>query len=151
VAGRVPGTRPSDTEGFNSYTRPEGKSGGHGVGWSEIPRYSFEVSPATLHAINTHSSASRVRSRLFRPLFSRRRGAHRARAPGGSGELPALTRGRTRRAQVPEDWEETPVSIADLGGAEVDLRFGFKPEGDLAVVVAPVLRFADVGYNVSRS
>lgn len=40
------------------------------------------------------------------------------------------------------------MSIADLGGSEVDLRFGFRPEGDLAVVVAPVLRFADVGYNV---
>ena len=23
--------------------RPQGKSGGHGVGWSEIPQYSFDV------------------------------------------------------------------------------------------------------------
>ena len=51
-----------DAEGFQQYQRPEGKSGGHGVGWSEIPRYKFRV-------------------------------------PGG--------------------WEETPVSIADLGGTEV--------------------------------
>lgn len=51
-----------DAEGFRSYQRPEGKSGGHGVGWSEIPRYSF---------------------------------------------------------RLPDGWEETPVSIADLGGTEV--------------------------------
>lgn len=51
-----------DAEGFRSYQRPEGKSGGHGVGWSEIPRYSFKL---------------------------------------------------------PDGWEETPVSIADLGGTEV--------------------------------
>ena len=45
-----------------TYTRPEGKSGGHGVGWSEIPRYTFKV---------------------------------------------------------PQGWQESPVSIADLGGTEV--------------------------------
>uniref|UniRef100_A0A7S0RA50 PsbP C-terminal domain-containing protein n=1 Tax=Pyramimonas obovata TaxID=1411642 RepID=A0A7S0RA50_9CHLO len=93
TAGRIPGLTPSDSlEGFNYYKRPAGKSGGHGVGWSEIPPYSFNV---------------------------------------------------------PEGWEEVAVSIADLGGAEVDLRFNYKPEGDLAVVVAPVLRFYDVGYNAS--
>ena len=47
-----------------TYQRPEGKSGGHGVGWSEIPRY---------------------------------------------------------KLRVPTGWEETPVSIADLGGTEVRL------------------------------
>jgi hypothetical protein len=51
-----------DAEGYFTYTRPEGKSGGHGVGWSEVPRYTFKV---------------------------------------------------------PEGWQETPVSIADLGGTEV--------------------------------
>lgn len=51
-----------DENGFFTYTRPEGKSGGHGVGWSEIPRYAFKV---------------------------------------------------------PAGWDETPVSIADLGGTEV--------------------------------
>ncbi len=51
-----------DADGYQTYVRPEGKSGGHGVGWSEIPRYSFKV---------------------------------------------------------PKGWEETPVSIADLGGTEV--------------------------------
>lgn len=45
-------------DGYRTYKRPEGKSGGHGVGWSEIPQYSF---------------------------------------------------------RVPDGWEETPVSIADLG------------------------------------
>ncbi len=34
----------ADENGFYEYVRPEGKSGGHGVGWSEIPRYSFKVS-----------------------------------------------------------------------------------------------------------
>jgi hypothetical protein len=67
------------------------RAGGHGVGWSEIPRYSFRL-------------------------------------PGG--------------------WDETPVSIADLGGTEIDLRYG-GDQGSLEVVVAPVLRFADVGYNAN--
>ena len=34
---------PPDEEGYVMYQRPEGKSGGHGVGWSEIPRYKFKV------------------------------------------------------------------------------------------------------------
>lgn len=44
---------------------------------------------------------------------------------------------------VPQDWEEVPVSIADLGGTEIDLRFASSKEGRLFVIVAPVLRFAD--------
>ncbi|GAV76650.1 PsbP domain-containing protein [Cephalotus follicularis] len=44
---------------------------------------------------------------------------------------------------VPQDWKEVPVSIADLGGTEIDLRFGSPKEGSLFVIVAPVLRFAD--------
>lgn len=44
---------------------------------------------------------------------------------------------------VPPDWEEVPVSIADLGGTEIDLRFANSQEGRLFVIVAPVLRFAD--------
>uniref|UniRef100_A0A383VDK8 PsbP C-terminal domain-containing protein n=1 Tax=Tetradesmus obliquus TaxID=3088 RepID=A0A383VDK8_TETOB len=91
TAGRIPGvSSTADADGFYRYTRPEGKSGGHGVGWSEMPRYTFKVRPG---------------------------------------------------------WEETPVSIADLGGTEIDLRFACPEEGSLQVVVAPVLRFADVGYN----
>jgi hypothetical protein len=91
TAGLIPGLTPQpDQSGYYTYTRPEGKSGGHGVGWSEVPRYSFKV---------------------------------------------------------PEGWQETPVSIADLGGTEIDLRFASPAQGNLEVVVAPVLRFADVGYN----
>ncbi|XLT03147.1 hypothetical protein HN51_052498 [Arachis hypogaea] len=45
--------------------------------------------------------------------------------------------------RVPEEWEEVPVSIADLGGTEIDLRFANSKQGHLFVVVAPVLRFAD--------
>lgn len=45
--------------------------------------------------------------------------------------------------KVPDGWEETPVSIADLGGTEIDLRFGNPKEGRLSVIVAPTRRFAD--------
>jgi hypothetical protein len=34
------------------------------------------------------------------------------------------------------------VSIADLGGTEIDLRFANPKEGRLFVIVAPVRRFA---------
>uniref|UniRef100_A0A0F7GYS2 Photosystem II reaction center PsbP family protein n=1 Tax=Francoa sonchifolia TaxID=23250 RepID=A0A0F7GYS2_9ROSI len=44
---------------------------------------------------------------------------------------------------VPQDWEEVPVSIADLGGTEIDLRFASPKEGRISVIVAPVLRFSD--------
>uniref|UniRef100_A0A0F7CYN5 Photosystem II reaction center PsbP family protein n=1 Tax=Monsonia emarginata TaxID=28966 RepID=A0A0F7CYN5_9ROSI len=44
---------------------------------------------------------------------------------------------------VPQEWEEVPVSIADLGGTEIDLRFANSKQGRLFVIVAPVLRFAD--------
>ncbi|KAM7252965.1 hypothetical protein ACFE04_025583 [Oxalis oulophora] len=51
---------------------------------------------------------------------------------------------------VPRDWDEVPVSIADLGGTEIDLRFASSKEGRISVVVAPVLRFADnLGDNVT--
>jgi hypothetical protein len=93
--GRIPGIAPSDVEGFKRYTRPDGKMGGHGIGWSEIPPYTFLVPDNTKDA----------------------------------------------------KWEETPVSIADLGGTEVDLRFRNERQGDIVVVLAPVLRFADVGFN----
>ncbi|CAI5525868.1 unnamed protein product [Closterium sp. Naga37s-1] len=86
VAGRVPGLSEPDENGWRTYKRPASKSGGHGVGWSELIPYTFTV---------------------------------------------------------PETWEETPVSIADLGGTEIDLRFASKQQGKLFIVVAPVLRFAD--------
>ncbi|XP_015384228.2 psbP domain-containing protein 4, chloroplastic isoform X2 [Citrus sinensis] len=44
---------------------------------------------------------------------------------------------------VPQEWDEVPVSIADLGGTEIDLRFASPKKGRLFVIVAPVLRFAD--------
>lgn len=94
TAGRIPGITGPDAEGYYTYQRPEGKSGGHGVGWSEIPRYSF---------------------------------------------------------RVPVGWEEVPVSIADLGGTEIDLRYKNPDEGDLEIVVAPILRFKDVGFNANVS
>jgi len=91
TAGRIPGLASSPSpDGTFLYTRPEGKSGGHGVGWSVIPKYRFSV---------------------------------------------------------PAGWEETPVSIADLGGTEIDLRYGSKAQGSLVVVVAPVARFVDVERN----
>lgn len=91
TAGRIPGISSTpDESGMYTYTRPAGKSGGHGIGWSEVPRYSFKV---------------------------------------------------------PAGWEEVPVSIADLGGTEIDVRFSNKDQGEIAIVVAPVLRFMDVGFN----
>uniref|UniRef100_A0A7C9D569 PsbP C-terminal domain-containing protein n=1 Tax=Opuntia streptacantha TaxID=393608 RepID=A0A7C9D569_OPUST len=52
--------------------------------------------------------------------------------------------------KVPEGWDEVPVSIADLGGTEIDLRFGNPKQGRLFVIVAPVRRFSDVlGDNVT--
>ncbi|CAL5203976.1 unnamed protein product [Lathyrus oleraceus] len=51
---------------------------------------------------------------------------------------------------VPQEWEEVPVSIADLGGTEIDLRFVSPKEGRLFVIVAPVLRFSDdLGDNAT--
>ncbi|KAK6246343.1 hypothetical protein SCA6_009433 [Theobroma cacao] len=46
--------------------------------------------------------------------------------------------------------KQVPVSIADLGGTEIDLRFASSKEGRLFVIVAPVLRFADnLGDNAT--
>lgn len=39
--------------------------------------------------------------------------------------------------------KQVPVSIADLGGTEIDLRFASPKEGRLFVIVAPVKRFSD--------
>ena len=87
TAGRVPGLSPTDTNGIRRYYRPEGKSGGHGVGWTEITPYTFDVY---------------------------------------------------------EGWEEVPVSIADPGGTEIDARFNSDLDGGLKIVLAPVLRFANI-------
>lgn len=35
--------------------------------------------------------------------------------------------------------EQVPVSIADLGGTEIDLRFANPKEGRIFVIVAPIL------------
>lgn len=45
--------------------------------------------------------------------------------------------------RVPDGWKEIPVSIADPGGAEIDMRMRSDREGDLSVVVAPVKRFIE--------
>ncbi|GFH32318.1 PsbP domain-containing protein, partial [Haematococcus lacustris] len=46
--------------------------------------------------------------------------------------------------KVPGGWGEVPVSIADLGGTEIDLRYSSREQGEVTVVVAPVMRFADI-------
>lgn len=38
---------------------------------------------------------------------------------------------------------QVPVSIADLGGTEIDLRFASPKQGRLFVIVAPCKRFSD--------
>jgi len=72
-------------------------------------------------------------------------GAARRPPPGGVGAQNAPGLGGPP-PPPPPGVLQTPVSIADLGGTEIDLRFG-GPEGQLQVVVAPVLRFADIGFN----
>ena len=86
TAGRVPGFAKADTNGFRVYTRPEAKSGGHGVGWSEITPYSFQAN---------------------------------------------------------ESLRETPVSIADPAGTEIDAKFVSDSDGELKIILAPILRFSD--------
>ena len=90
----MPGFSKVDGNGFRIYTRPEAKSGGHGIGWSEITPYSFK----------------------------------------------AL-----------ESWDEVPVSIADPGGTEIDSKFKNEMDGELKVVLAPILRFSDQQVNGCKS
>jgi|TARA_X000000368_G_scaffold20033_1_gene15727 hypothetical protein len=87
IAGRVPGFGKVGSDGSMWYTRPEAKSGGHGIGWTDITPYSLKLR---------------------------------------------------------EGWEEVAVSIADPGGTEIDTRFKNESEGDVKIVLAPVLRFANV-------
>ena len=51
---------------------------------------------------------------------------------------------------VYDGWEEIPVSIADPGGSEIYVRFNSETDGGLKVVLAPVLRFADVAVRISH-
>ena len=43
IAGRVPGFGKIEEDGSMTYTRPEAKSGGHGIGWTEITPYSVKL------------------------------------------------------------------------------------------------------------
>ncbi|PWA49308.1 mog1/PsbP/DUF1795-like photosystem II reaction center PsbP family protein [Artemisia annua] len=43
------------------------------------------------------------------------------------------------------------VSIADLGGTKIDLRFSNVSEGRISVIVAPVLRFAECNWTKRRN
>lgn len=112
--------------------RPEGKSGGHGVGWSEIAQV---IPPAT----------------PFSPANARCPGLPTASL--SSAQLTPLSicdrsvNSLQYKFDVPPSFDEIPVSIADLGGAELDLRFQSAVEGDIAVLVAPVMRFRDIGFN----
>ncbi len=55
---------PPDEEGYVMYQRPEGKSGGHGVGWSEIPRYKFKAGPQNPVSLCARSCQSRHSSQV---------------------------------------------------------------------------------------
>jgi hypothetical protein len=63
TAGRIPGATPDpDMPGIDIYKRPLGKSGGHGVGWSEIPQVSSKallLNPSTMLEVRQLSSAHR--------------------------------------------------------------------------------------------
>ena len=91
--GRVPGLSPLNSNGERIYTRPRDKSGGHGVGWSEITPYKFLTFAG---------------------------------------------------------WEERPVSIADPEGTEIDAKFASDEDGELKIVLAPILRFADFSSEVRK-
>ncbi|KAI7740143.1 hypothetical protein M8C21_018271 [Ambrosia artemisiifolia] len=43
LAGRIPGLSEPNEQGWRTYRRPDEKSGGHGVGWSPIIPYIFQV------------------------------------------------------------------------------------------------------------
>lgn len=43
---------------------------------------------------------------------------------------------------------QVPVSIADLGGTEIDLRFANPKQGRLFVIVAPCKRFSDSKFSL---
>lgn len=102
--------------GWRTYRRPDEKSGGHGVGWSPIIPYAFSVPQDWQEVIiyNPNMFELHIEVVLFQTT------------------LPLIT-----------SVYQVPVSIADLGGTEIDLRFGSSKEGRLSVIVAPVLRFAD--------
>ncbi|KAI3978689.1 hypothetical protein MKX01_015864, partial [Papaver californicum] len=65
------------------------------------------------------------------------------------GSFPVLLAGRVPGLSDPDEqgWRtyrrpNVPVSIADLGGIKIDLRFASSQAGRLFVIVAPVLRFS---------
>jgi len=119
VAGRIPGLSEVKADGFRTYTRPEGKSGGHGVGWSEVRA----------------------------PV------ACTQRQRGGEADGPvAAARAQIPRYSfdVPDGWEETPVSIADLGGTEIDVRFEGKGEGQVRARLGRSFVFYQDGRGAVR-
>lgn len=111
--------------------RPEGKSGGHGVGWSEVPRYSFKVPAGWEETPVSIADLGGTEVRITRVDCHLETIRHiRARSVGGCSIVgPPL------------------CAVATPPLAQIDLRFGDKEQGALQVVVAPVLRFKDVGFN----
>lgn len=105
--------------GWRTYRRPDDKSGGHGVGWSPIIPYSFKVPDGWDEVTETWScwqnfgSQNTVHSFWCKTILA-----------------------------LPWAPTQVPVSIADLGGTEIDLRFANPKEGRCFVIVAPVRRFA---------
>jgi hypothetical protein len=129
----------------------QGKSGGHGVGWSEMPRYTFKVPPgweetpvsiADLGGTEVRQlSVKRVHTSVTN---TQERGTFHAACPAaGVGAISASA--------------AVFCSICAEGClpccccSQIDLRFACPEQGNLQVVVAPVLRFADVGYNAGES
>ena len=49
-----------------------------------------------------------------------------------------------------EGWEEKPVSIADPEGTEIDAKFASEQDGELKIILAPILRFADFPAEVRK-
>lgn len=107
--------------GWRTYRRPDDKSGGHGVGWSPIIPYSFKV-PDGWDEVRPEAADRTSGSQNTDPCF-----------------VFLMLNYSLAFTMAPT---QVPVSIADLGGTEIDLRFANPKEGRLFVIVAPVRRFA---------
>lgn len=124
--------------GWRTYRRPDEKSGGHGVGWSPIIPYAFSV-PQDWEEVIIYNQNLRLNC-LFELAFE----SH-IQVVLFLESLPLIF-GLPFRIAMDSSIQsvyQVPVSIADLGGTEIDLRFASSKEGRIFVIVAPVLRFAD--------
>lgn len=138
------------------------------MGWTELPRYSFEVPPGweevpvSIADLGGTEVGVRLPGPIQRPSWCARGGGGwvggrvgQGGGPIGAGTPAQLARPVGRPLASPQAVTVTNPGLACLSRhapaalAQIDLRFGSPQtdEGQLQVVVAPVLRFRDVGTN----